>query len=146
MASDCIFCKIARGEIPSHKVYDDAHAMAFLDIHPLAVGHTLVIPKSHFVKLEDMSPEQAANLMRAVRNVVPAACAGAAAPASTIAINNGKEGGQEVPHVHVHIVPRREKDGFGPIHLLFRGGKAAPGDELPRLAEKIRHHLAPMTR
>ncbi len=138
MASDCIFCKIARGEIPSHKLYDDAHSFSFLDIKPLARGHALVIPKNHFAKLEDMAPEQAGNLMRAVRSVAPAICAAVNAPASTIAINNGKEGGQEVPHVHVHIVPRWEGDNFGPIHRLFRSQKPVPTEDLAKLAEQMR--------
>jgi histidine triad (HIT) family protein len=138
MSSDCIFCKIVRGEIPSHKVFDDAHTFAFLDIRPLARGHTLVIPKNHFGKLEDMPVEQAANLMRAVRSVTPAVSGAVGAPATTIAMNNGKEGGQEVPHVHVHVVPRWEKDGFGPIHALFRNKKPAPAEDLGALAEQVR--------
>ncbi|HEX9816108.1 MAG TPA: HIT family protein [Candidatus Thermoplasmatota archaeon] len=138
MASDCIFCKIARGEIPSHKIHDDANTFAFLDIKPLAHGHALVIPKNHFTRIEDMPPEEAADLMRAVRSVTPAVCAAVKAPASTIAINNGKEGGQEVPHVHVHIVPRWEGDNYGPIHALFRSHKPVPTDDLPKLAEQMR--------
>lgn len=138
MAPDCIFCKIARGEIPSHKVYEDPQVFAFLDIRPLARGHALVIPKTHFEKLEAMPVEQAAALMRAVRTLTPAVCGAVDAPATTIAINNGKEGGQEVPHVHVHIVPRWENDGFGPIHALFRRPKPAPTEDLVKLAEKIR--------
>ena len=146
MASDCIFCKIARGDIPSHKVFDDARVLAFLDIRPLARGHALVIPKNHFEKLEDMPMEEAAGLMRAVRAVTPAVCEAVKAPATTIAINNGKEGGQEVPHVHVHVVPRWSDDSFGPIHALFRNHKPVPTDDLAKLAEKMRVKTTPATR
>jgi len=145
MSSDCIFCKIVRAEIPSHKVFDDAHSFAFLDIKPLARGHTLVIPKKHFGKLEDMPIEDTASLMRAVRQVTPAVSGAVGAPATTIAINNGKEGGQEVAHVHVHVVPRWEKDGFGPIHALFRNKKPVPTEDLARLAETMRGETARAT-
>lgn len=146
MASDCIFCKIARGEIPSHKVFDDARALAFLDIKPLARGHALVIPKNHFEKLEDMPIEEAASLMRAVRAVTPAVRDAVQAPATTIAINNGKDAGQEVPHLHVHVVPRWADDSFGPIHALFRNHKPVPTEDLAKLAATMRAKATATTR
>jgi histidine triad (HIT) family protein len=137
MPDDCIFCKIATGQIPSHKVHEDANVLAFLDIHPLRRGHTLIIPKRHRARYEDLSPEEASQLMLAVHALTPRVCGAVGAPSSTIAINNGKEAGQEVPHVHVHLVPRSATDMAGPIHALFKDRPQVAPDELPLLAQKI---------
>lgn len=120
MTDSCLFCQIADGEIPGRIVYEDESAIAFLDVNPLAAGHTLVVPKTHQERVTDLSPDAAADLFRAVREVVPAVEDAVDAPASTVAINNGEESGQEVPHLHVHVVPREAEDGAGPIHALFR--------------------------
>ena len=141
MAADCIFCKIAQGAIPSHKVYEDAKSLVFLDINPLTRGHALVIPKTHAVRFEDMNPELAQHLMRVAHQVLPALSRAVDAPASTIAINNGKEGGQEVPHVHVHLIPRTAGDGGGPIHALFPRRAPVDKDELSRLAKSVREKV-----
>lgn len=120
MTDSCLFCQIVAGDIPGRIVYEDESAVAFLDVNPLAEGHTLVVPKTHQERVNDLTPDEAADLFRAVREVVPAVEDAVDAPASTVAINNGEESGQEVPHLHVHIVPRRSGDGAGPIHALFR--------------------------
>lgn len=135
MTADCIFCRIAAGSVPSQKVYEDGDAFAFLDVRPLAKGHTLVIPKTHAAGFSDLAPEAASALWRAVHRVVPAVMAATGSPAATLAINDGKEAGQEVPHVHVHVVPRRAGDGAGPIHALFA---RRPTMEAPELAEVAR--------
>lgn len=141
MADDCLFCKIVAGTIPSHKVYDDDASFAFLDIHPLAVGHTLVVPKKHAVRFEDLDSESAARLWKAVHKLTPWVLQATGAKATTIAVNNGKEAGQEVPHVHVHLVPRRPGDGGGPIHALDWKRPAVGPDELRSLAEKVRRSV-----
>ena len=146
MAADCLFCKIAAGAIPSAQLYDDASAFAFLDITPLAPGHALVIPKKHAVTFEDLSSGDAAALFAAVHRVGAALAAATGTKGSTIAINNGKEAGQEVPHVHVHVVPRQAGDGHGPIHGLFGGGKPADKAALQALAEKVRKSLTAKAR
>lgn len=138
MPDDCIFCKIAQGAIPSHKIYEDADTLAFLDVRPLTRGHALVIPKQHAVRYENLTPQQAQQLMGVAHKILAPLTRAVQAPASTLAINNGKEGGQEVPHVHVHLIPRAEGDGGGPIHALFAKPSPASGEELAALAAQVR--------
>jgi histidine triad (HIT) family protein len=145
MAADCIFCLIAAGKIPSHKILDDAKVLSFLDIKPLARGHLLVIPKAHYPKLEDVPASEASALMAAVQKVSAAVRKTLGAPATTIAVNNGKEAGQEVPHVHFHIVPRSADDGFGPIHALFQRRPPGAGEDLGTLSRKIQENVGRTT-
>lgn len=118
----CVFCRIVSGEIPAQVVARDDGATAFLDVTPLADGHVLVVPHAHVARLDDLSADEADALFRTVvrlsgpvRNAVDAA-------GSTVGINNGEATGQTVPHVHVHIVPRRAGDGAGSIHSIFPSG------------------------
>ncbi len=119
MSADCLFCGIVDGEIPGRIVYEDDDAIAFLDVNPLARGHTLIVPKIHRERVNDLDLAEAGALFRAVATVTPAVEAAVDAPASTVAVNNGEAAGQEVPHLHVHVVPRWPGDGAGPIHGLF---------------------------
>ncbi len=123
MAQDpaCVFCKIAKREIPSSIVYEDTAIVGILDINPLAPGHTLVVPKAHVERLELLDKEVNARLFDAVRRLTWAVQLGMGVPSTTVAINNGPEAGQEVPHLHVHIVPRKAGDGGGPIHAVMAG-------------------------
>lgn len=134
---NCIFCKIAAGSIPSRIIMQNEGAMALLDAFPLAAGHTLVIPKSHYARVQDMSREDAIAVFEVAWKVAGAAESGSQADASTIAIHNGREAGQEVPHVHVHIVPRKRGDGAGPIHSMFRNRPKLSAQEMDSLCEKI---------
>lgn len=120
MSADCLFCGIVDGEIPGRIVYEGDETIAFLDVNPLARGHTLVVPKTHRERVNDLEASEAAALFRTVASVAPAVEASVDAPASTIAIHNGEAAGQEVPHLHIHVVPRWPDDGAGPIHGLFR--------------------------
>lgn len=113
----CIFCNIISGSIPSRKVYETPNSLAFLDAFPLVHGHVLVIPKEHHVKIQEMTPQENADLFEAVKIVVQKV--ERLAPSSLVAIHNGKESGQEVPHVHVHVIPRKQEDGAGPVHSMF---------------------------
>jgi len=114
---DCIFCKIISKQIHSKIIKESAHSIAFLDAFPLAKGHTLVIPKNHHVKIQDMSDEENCDLFTLVHEVISKI--DAITGATLIAIHNGKEAGQEVPHVHVHLVPRTSSDSAGAIHSMF---------------------------
>jgi histidine triad (HIT) family protein len=138
MSDDCLFCQIIEGEIPSYMVYEDDSTYAFLDVNPLARGHTLVIPKDHYERLGDVPADVAGDVFGAVSEVAPAVEAAVDAPASTVAINNGEEAGQEVPHTHWHIVPRFPDDGGRPIHSLFAGADLAD-DEMESVAAEIRN-------
>ncbi len=113
----CIFCNIVSGSIPSRKIYETAKSLAFLDAFPLVHGHVLVIPKIHYVKIQEMTQQDNADLFETVRVVTKKI--ERLAPSSLVAVHNGKESGQEVPHVHVHVIPRRQEDGAGPVHNMF---------------------------
>jgi histidine triad (HIT) family protein len=104
--ADTVFSKIIRGEIPCHKVYEDAHVLAFLDINPLSRGHTLVIPKEAAETLDHLSDESAA----AVGRVLPRLCRAVIAVTGTreynVLENNGSGAHQAIGHVHFHIIPK----------------------------------------
>ena len=114
---DCIFCRIVSGEIPATKIHESDTVMAFLDAFPLTRGHCLVIPKSHFTRIQDMPPDVNSAVFETVSRL--AALTDKIAGSTLIAVHNGPESGQEVPHVHVHLVPRRLNDGAGAIHSMF---------------------------
>jgi len=137
MSEDCIFCQIVAGDIPSRTVYEDDTVLAFLDANPLSPGHTLVIPKAHHERLNDTPADVAGAVMSTLHDLVPAVEAAVDAPASTVAFNNGEAAGQEVPHVHGHIVPRFEGDGGRPIHALVTDRPDLSDDELDAIESDI---------
>lgn len=109
---DCIFCKIVAGEISSYTVYEDAHTLAFLDIHPVNAGHTLVIPKRHSQTIFDIAPEDWAAVAETARNIAIALEQGLAADGVNLRMNNREHAGQDVYHPHVHVIPRFRGDGL----------------------------------
>jgi histidine triad (HIT) family protein len=132
----CIFCRIVSGEIPAQVVARDADAVAFLDVQPLADGHVLVVPVRHIARVEDLTESQARAVFDLVRRVTRAARAAVAADGTTIGINDGPATGQTVPHVHVHVVPRRPHDGAGSVHTLFPPGPRRPVAEIATLVRE----------
>ena len=108
-----IFDKIIDGEIPCHRVYEDDHVLAFLDIGPLSDGHTLVIPKQRVTHLHELSDDAAAALGRALPRLCRAVMEATGASAYNILQNNGRAAHQEVMHVHFHIIPRYVDAGLG---------------------------------
>ncbi|MBZ6494986.1 HIT family protein [Natrinema longum] len=132
-----IFSQIVEGEIPARIVYEDETTVAFLDANPLAPGHTLVIPKDEYERLNDVPDDVAADLYATVHRMVPAVEESVDADATTVAFNNGEAAGQEVPHVHCHIVPRFEGDGGGPIHAIAGERPDLEDDELDDIAADI---------
>ena len=114
---DCIFCKIVHGEIPTNIILETEKSISFLDAYPLARGHTLVIPKNHAEKIQDMSKDDAVDLFELVHQIISKV--DKISGATLIAIHNGKESGQEIPHVHVHLIPRNANDSAGPVHSMF---------------------------
>ena len=108
-----IFDKILSGEIPSHKVYEDEHVFAFLDIGPLSDGHTLVIPKERKAQLDQLSDESAAAIGRVLPRLCRAVMRATGATAYNILQNNGAEAHQAVMHVHFHIIPKFGTEGLG---------------------------------
>ncbi len=114
---DCVFCRIVEEEEPARILSETGHSMALLDAFPLARGHTLIIPKSHRVKVQDMSPEESADLFAMVHRLAPRV--DGLTGATLIAIHDGKEAGQAIPHLHVHMVPRSTGDSATAIHGMF---------------------------
>lgn len=140
---DCLFCSIVAGEIPSNKVYEDDVCLAFLDIQPINRGHTLVIPKEHFSGLSDLPPDTAGHMM----NVAQKVAAGVRASdiecdAVNLLLADGEAAGQEVFHVHLHVVPRRQGDGFGYEFPEAYGESPAEG-ELAATASSLRGAIQP---
>jgi histidine triad (HIT) family protein len=131
-----IFAKILRGEIPCHKVFEDDVALAFMDIMPRVEGHCLVIPKAPVRTVLDMRPDDLGALMARTQRVAAAAVAATGADGLTLQQFNEAAGGQEVFHVHVHVLPRRAGE---PIRAP--GGPMADGVALAALAERIRAAL-----
>ncbi len=111
--SDCIFCKIVRGEIPAKKVYEDEEILAFNDINPLRPVHVLVIPKKHIASLSTATPEDTLVLGRILAKANEIACSQGSTDGFRVIINTGRVGQQEVPHLHAHIVGG--SDPVGPM-------------------------------
>ena len=121
---DCIFCKIINKEIPAHRVFENNHTMSFLDIHPVSKGHTVVIPKVHAETLLDFNDELLRNLLFGVKASMERVEEMLNPDGYNVGWNHGDVGGQAVPHLHVHIIPRWKNDGGGNIHAIVNN----PGD------------------
>ena len=111
MSADCIFCSIVAGDIPAQTVYETDSVLAFLDANPLARGHTLVIPKSHARHVGDLDADLASDLFDAVATLTPRIEAAVDADGANVGVNDGEAAGQDVLHLHVHLVPRFDGDG-----------------------------------
>jgi histidine triad (HIT) family protein len=135
--SDTIFDKILSGDIPCHRVYEDDHVLAFLDIGPLAPGHTLVIPKERKAFLHDLSDESAAAIGRVLPRIARAVLEVTGADAYNILQNNGSAAHQVVMHVHFHIIPRIGDRGLG---IGWNPG-SLDAEEGAAMAERIRASL-----
>lgn len=132
-----IFDKILTGEIPCHRVYEDEHVLAFLDIGPLSEGHTLLIPKERKVHLHELSDESAAALGRALPRLCRAVMRATGATAYNVLQNNGAAAHQVVMHVHFHIIPKLGDRGLGILWPASRLDDAAARDLLARLKKAL---------
>ena len=141
MSESCIFCKIVSGKIPTYKVYEDDNTLAFLDVHPLSKGHTLVIPKVHVGQVEELGERNSEAIFKAVWKLTKYVQLATGTTSSLIGINNGPESGQEIPHVHVHIIPRSRGDAGDPIHATMRDRPTVSKEEMQKIAENIRSAL-----
>jgi len=134
--SDTIFGKIIRGEIPCHRVYEDEQVLAFLDVNPIARGHTLVIPKEPRVTLDQLSDDSAAAIGRVLPRIARAVLAATGARAYNVLQNNGAQAHQAVMHVHFHIIPKWD-DGTG-LGVGWKASKLVDGAELAKaIAAKL---------
>jgi len=138
LSGGCLFCSIVAGERPAHVVLDDEVALAFLDIRPLFPGHTLVVPRDHHETLTDLPAADVGPFFTRVQRVAGAVQTAMDAAGTFVAMNNTVS--QSVPHFHVHVVPRRPKDGlrgfFWPRH------RYESDDEATEVAARIRSAIS----
>ncbi len=123
--SECIFCKIVSGDLPSARVYDDATKLTFMDINPVRPGHLLLIPKKHYERMSDLPEETAADLARVLPRLARAVVKATQADGFNIFQTNGRCAGQVVPHLHIHIIPRHENDDYS---FHWKAGTYAEGE------------------
>jgi histidine triad (HIT) family protein len=135
---DCVFCGIVRGDIPGRTVHEDENVLAFLDANPLARGHTLVVPKDHHGRVRDLPEAERDAVFSALGRLAPVVEDAVDADGTTIGINDGEAAGQEVPHVHGHVVPRFEGDGGGAVHSIVRTRPDLSDEEMDEVAAAIR--------
>lgn len=134
---ECIFCKIASGQIPAIKIFEDEVVVAFLDISPISDGHVLVMPRQHFEKVHNCPPELLGQIWTRLSRIAGAVVSAAGADGYNVLCNNGRAAGQIVDHLHFHIVPRKAGDG---VFTQWPSYKYGPG-RAEAIAEKIKKLL-----
>ena len=138
MSEDCVFCKIAAGDLPCAKVYEDADVIAFLDIGPVVKGHTLVVPKAHHPTITETPEELLHKLIAVVKKIAQGLIDGLDAAGINVAQANGKLANQEVPHIHFHVIPRFAKDGHS---FTWNPMKYESPEEMGAYGEKLKNAL-----
>jgi histidine triad (HIT) family protein len=133
---DCVFCKIAQKEISVYLVSESDNFVAFLDIHPHAPGHTLVIPKEHFPNLKELPTELGQELVRIIKETEQILVTALKTTDFTLGINEGPLAGQAVLHLHFHLIPRFKNDGGGSIHSVVFN---QPQESLEEIYQKIKN-------
>ncbi len=139
MAASCTFCRILQGDLSAHVIADEPSFFAFLDHQPLFPGHVLVVPKAHVETLTDLPPSDAGPLFQLVQRVARGVEVGMKADGFFMAANNRVS--QSVPHLHVHVVPRRKKDGLKGFFWPRHGYTGQ--DEMARVREAIAAAMPP---
>lgn len=130
---DCIFCKIADGEIPSKTLYEDEQFRVILDLAPATKGHALVMPKEHYANLYEIPQEEAAGVMKLAKTMAEKMTEKLGAVGFNLLQNNGEAAGQSVMHFHMHLIPRYHGDG----QQLFHEQPAVSQDELEEIKRQI---------
>ena len=136
--TDCIFCKIIAGQIPCYKVFENQSVLAFLDIGPVSDGHTLLLPKAHYQRLDQCPAQVLAQIMTAAGPIAKAAAAAANTTAYNVLCNNGSEAGQAVGHLHFHIIPRRSNDKVFAHWPSFK----YPDGKAEEILQKIKENMS----
>ena len=131
---NCIFCKIAAGEIPSQTIYEDDDFRAILDLGPATKGHTLILPKEHAANLFELSDETAAKLTPLAKKLGKQLVDKLGADGLNVIQNNGEVAGQTVMHYHLHLIPRYKDDDQ---HLLWKPGESTP-EGLKEICDRIK--------
>lgn len=137
MTDECVFCRIVAGREPASRLYEDDLAVAFLDLHPVHAGHTLVVPRCHLTDLRDCDGTLAAHLFAVSARLAPAITRAMDADGFNIWTAAGQAAGQTVFHLHLHVLPRFHGDVFGP-RLPKEGLVAVARPDLDRVAARIR--------
>ena len=130
---DCIFCKIAGGEIPSKSLYEDDNFKVILDLGPATKGHALILPKDHYANLYELPEDTAAAAMKLAKTMVGRMTEKLHADGFNLIQNNGEAAGQTVMHFHLHLIPRYENDGQ---HILWKPRSMSP-EELEEIQKQI---------
>ncbi len=138
LTADCLFCQVIAGAAPAYRVLDEARAVAFLDVRPLFPGHCLLVPRDHYETLGDLPEALVGELFTTARRLALAVQAAMAAEGSFVAINNKVS--QSVPHLHVHVVPRRRKDGLR--GFFWPRTRYADDTEAQAVADRVRAVLS----
>ena len=133
---DCIFCRIVSKEIPTKILIETESCIGFLDAFPLAKGHAIVIPKKHYEKLQDLPTDTNTGVFSAVHSLISKV--DSLTGATLVAVHNGKDSGQEIPHVHVHLIPRTKDDSAGAVHSMFSQKPELSDSEMDELCSKLR--------
>jgi len=133
---NCIFCKIVKKEIPAKIIFETEKSLAFMDAFPLTKGHSLVVTKTHYEKVQDISKEDNADLFETVRRTISKV--DKISDSTLLAVHNGKQSGQEVPHVHVHLIPRSSEDSAGPVHSMFPNPPQLSDKDIQTIYEKLK--------
>lgn len=133
----CVFCKIVAWETPSQRVYEDDKYIAFLDINPVNFGHTLVVPREHYPSLHETPDEVLAGMMALIKKLAPAIAKAMEADGYNVGVNTGTAAGQAIDHVHFHVIPRHEGDGF----RAWQGRSRYAEGEMGATAKKIKAQL-----
>ena len=133
---DCIFCKIVTKEIPTKILYEDDDTISFLDAFPVAKGHTLVIPKAHFPQIQDMSDDVNQKLFNTVHKIMPKI--DSIKGSTLVLIHNGKDSGQEIMHVHVHLIPRGPEDRGDNADKMFENKVDLSDSEIDSLYNQLK--------
>ncbi len=131
---DCLFCKIVKGEIPAHVVYESDAALGILDVNPKAPGHAMVIPKIHAENVLDLPAESVGPVFLAVKETTEKLKKAFSPDGFTIGINHGRVSGQSVNHLHIHIMPRWFSDGGGSVHGVVSN---PPRETLEEIKDRI---------
>jgi len=134
---DCIFSKIVAGKIPSQKIYEDDVVLAFLDINPISDGHTLVIPKKKYERLDDCPAELLGQLCSRLGRLAKAVVSAMGAEGYNVLCNNGRAAGQLIDYVHFHIIPRKSGDGV----LAKWPQHSYPPGKIEEMAKRIRENM-----
>ena len=133
---ECVFCKIVSKEIPAKILVETESCIGFLDAFPLAKGHALIIPKNHYEKIQDLPVDVNNEIFSTVHRLISKI--DSLTGATLVAVHNGKDSGQEIPHVHVHLIPRSKDDSAGAVHSMFTKTPELSEHDIDNLCTKLR--------